>query len=62
MNIPAKYRRYIYAVTVVVTVCVTVGNAFGVIPSEAVEKGVNTATQLLAVISAVLAVRNVTEE
>lgn len=62
MKIPAKYRQAVYWTTLVVTVVATVAGALGVIPADAVNRGAETATQVLAVISAILAIGNITPD
>jgi hypothetical protein len=62
LNLPAWARTTIYALTCICAVGLTVGNAFGLIPSDAIERGVSTGTQILTILSAVLALRNITPD
>jgi hypothetical protein len=62
MNIPAKYREAVYWVVLVCTVIVGVLSGLGLVPQDAVVKGGETVLQIVTVIGAVLALRNITPD
>jgi len=62
MNIPAKYRVVIYWVVLVATVIIGVLSGLGLVPQDAVVKGSEAVLQILTVIGAALALRNVTPD
>jgi hypothetical protein len=62
VNIPAKYRIAIYWIVLVGSAGFVVGSGFGVIPQEAIDRGVAAGLQLVSLIGAVLALRNITPD
>jgi hypothetical protein len=62
MNIPAKYREAVYWVVLVCTVVVGVLSGLNLVPQDAVVRGGETVLQLLTVIGAILALKNITPD
>lgn len=62
MNVPARYRQFIYWVVLVATIVLGVLSGFGLIPADAVETGGRVVLEVVTVISAVLALRNITPD
>jgi uncharacterized membrane-anchored protein len=59
MNIPAKYRTVVYWMVAVVSAASVIGTMFGLIPKEAVNDGLQTGAEIVAFLSAILALRNI---
>lgn len=62
MNVPSKYRMVIYWVVLVATVAVGVLSGLGLVPQDAVVKGSEAVLQILTVIGAALALKNITPD
>jgi hypothetical protein len=59
MNVPAKYRQVIYWIVLVATVIVGVLTGLDLVPADAVSKGGEAVLEILTVIGAFLALRNI---
>ncbi len=59
MNIPARYRKAVYVVCIVLA-CGAF--AAGVVTPEEVNQGVDAASQILALVASILAMLNITPD
>jgi len=59
MNIPAKYRKVIYYAAIAAAVAAF---AAGVVTPEQVNAGVDTASQVVALLASILALLNITPD
>jgi hypothetical protein len=62
MNVPAKYRQVIYWVVLVATVIMGVLTGLDLVPADAVTKGGEAVIEIITVIGAILALRNLTAD
>lgn len=62
MNVPAKYRQVIYWVVLVATIVLGVLTGLDLVPADAVTKGSAVVVEIVTVIGAILALKNITPD
>lgn len=62
MNVPAKWRTVIYWVVLVATIVVGVLSGLGLVPEDAVVNGSKVVLEIVTVIGAILALKNITPD
>jgi divalent metal cation (Fe/Co/Zn/Cd) transporter len=62
MNVSAKWRVVIYWAVLIATIVLGVLTGFGLVPADAVTTGAQVVTNLVTVIAAVLALKNISPD
>lgn len=62
IQIPAAWRTVLYVVTVIVAIVATMGSALNLIPAGAVERGVDAGSQLLTLLSGIMALTHISPD